>query len=524
MTKLLGLRRPGLAILALALFTLTALIAWRATALIAERAQRLAGAQTSTGAAAVYVGNYIARTVDAADLIADDIRTYVTASGGLGRMDPALLQQRLAAKVAGTSVDDNILVVDAQGRTVAVSEEGGSARRAVFTDRAWFQAHVNGAEDYLGPAVKSRVTDKVVYTYSEALRGAGGALEGIVAVGIAPTQPKPPEARAEGEPLAQLWTSDKRLIVASHMEFDAAGNPRPQQPPFAAVPPGPMGFLPVADRIAAFHKPEGHSLIATVTAQRSGVLAPWRNSVRDSAVLLGVAGLITALLAVTASRFANQDYRARLALEQSAGALSAAVAEKDLLLREIHHRVKNNLQITSSLIQLQSRKFADPNVRAAFDQTQQRLRSISLVHDVLYHENTSARVDMGVYLKELSEEIANGHGAAERGVSLTVDAEPVALSPGQVTPLGLVLAEVLTNAFKHAFPDGPGAITVTAREVERRIEVTVRDNGRGYDGAKGRDGSLGLMLISVLSRQLGGTSTFEKDGGTLFRLVFPRKG
>jgi two-component sensor histidine kinase len=245
--------------------------------------------------------------------------------------------------------------------------------------------------------------------------------------------------------------------------------------------------------------------------------------VRDSVILLGVAALITGLLAYTASRFADQDYRARVALEQSAGALSAAVAEKDLLLREIHHRVKNNLQITSSLIQLQSRQFSDPEVRRAFDQTQQRLRSISLVHDVLYHENTAARVDVGVYLRELTEEIAKGHGAVERGISVEVRAEPFALPPGQVTPLGLCLAEVLTNVFKHAFPGGGGAIAVLAKEAAGEVEVVVRDDGRGFDGASQREGSLGLMLISVLSRQLGGRFSFENAGGTTFRLTFPKR-
>jgi two-component sensor histidine kinase len=363
----------------------------------------------------------------------------------------------------------------------------------------------------------------VVYTYSEALRGPDGALQGIVSVGIAPTQPKPLASRAPGEPLAQLWAGERRLIVASHMDFDPAGNPLPQPPPFRATPEGQMGFLPGGDVLTAFHKPDGSGLVATVTVRPTEVLAPWRKAVGDSAILLGVAAVITGLLAFTASRLADQDYQARVALEQSASALSAAVAEKDLLLREIHHRVKNNLQITSSLIQLQARKFRDPEVRHAFDQTQQRLRSISLVHDVLYHENTAARVDVGVYLRELTEEIATGHGAVERGISVEVRTEPFALPPGQVTPLGLCLAEVLTNVFKHAFPEGGGAIALLAKAADGEIEVIVRDNGQGFDGTTQREGSLGLMLISVLSRQLNGRFSFENAGGTTFRLVFPQK-
>jgi hypothetical protein len=242
MTKLLGLRRPGWAILALALFALTALTAWRAQALYADRAQRLANAQTSTATAAVYVGNYIARTVDAADLLADDVRAHIVAQGGLGAVDRRELQRRLAARAAETSVHDNLLVVDASGRAVASSE--GELPAVTFADRAWFQAHRAGADTYLGPAVRSRVTKAVVYTYSEILLGPDGAFQGAVSVGIAPTQPRPLASRRAGESLAQLWADERRLIVASHMDFDAAGNPLPQAAPFAALPPGPVGFLP----------------------------------------------------------------------------------------------------------------------------------------------------------------------------------------------------------------------------------------------------------------------------------------
>jgi two-component sensor histidine kinase len=334
------------------------------------------------------------------------------------------------------------------------------------------------------------------------------------------------EARRPGEPLAQLWTSGGRLIVASHMDFAPDGSSLPQPPPFTQAPKGPAGSLSRGPRdILAFATAESGALVATVRLPREEVLAPWRKDARDSLILLALGGLVLMVLASIAARYADQDYRARLELEQSAAALSAALGEKDILLREIHHRVKNNLQITSSLIQLQSRSFQDPAVRAAFDQTQQRLRSISLVHDVLYHENTAARVDAAVYLRELTEEIATANGAEERGISVEVDAESIVLSPGQVTPLGLCLAEVLTNAFKHAFPEGrAGSILVRAREAGGEIELLVRDDGEGFEGEPDRKGSLGLMLISVLARQIGGAFSFSSEGGTLFRLAFPRKG
>ena len=526
MTRLLRLRGPGIAIYALAAFALAAVMLWRGYTLHGERAQRVAAAQATTATAAVYVGNYIARTVDAADLLVDDVREYVSDRGGLSGTPPNELQAHLSARADSTSIDDYLLVVDPRGQVVAFSGDRAPPPTG-FAGRAWFRAHsLGGADSFLGPAVKSRLADQVVYTYSEALRAPDGALQGVIVAGVVPTQPKPWSARRPGEPLAQLWTTQGRLITASHMEFAPDGSSVPQSPPFVAPPGGPMGFLATGSRgIVAYSTATGRPLVATVSLPQQEVLAPWRDEVRDSLILLALGGLVLAVLASIAARYADQDYRARLELEQTAGALSAAVGEKDILLREIHHRVKNNLQITSSLIQLQSRAFEDPEVRAAFDQTQQRLRSISLVHDVLYHENTAARVDAAVYLRELTEEIATANGAAERGISVRVEAQSIVLSPGQVTPLGLCLAEVLTNAFKHAFPDGrPGSILVRAREAEGEIELVVRDDGEGFEGEPARKGSLGLMLISVLARQIGGAFSFSSDGGTVFRLTFPRKG
>ena len=524
MTRTPSFRRPGYAILALTAFALVTLTAWRGYALVAARTQTLEMAQTTTATAAVYVGNYIARTVDAADLLADEAEDYIREEGGVERVSPDALQQRLTALVEATSIDDNLVVIDQEGRAVASSANRVGANLS-FADREWFRAHkLGGKTSYLGPAVKSRVTGNVVYTHSQALRSPDGTFEGAVSVGIAPTQPKPVAARGVGEPLAQVWTTDDhRFVLANHMDFDVRGNPRPQSAPFSTAPHGPAGFLDAGEEeIVAFASATGRPLVATVALSRAEALAAWRKGAQESLALLAAIALVMGALAFAAARFADQDHRARLQLERTADELSAALDDKDLLLKEIHHRVKNNLQITSSLIQLQARSFQDPQVRAAFNQTQQRLRSISLLHDVLYNEDASARTDMSVYLTELTREVATAHGADARGITVTVEADPIRLSPAQVTPLGLSLSEVLTNAFKHAFPEGrPGAIVVQARQQGDEVEVTVRDDGAGFEGTPGRSGSLGLTLISVLTRQLRGAYSFTSNGGAVFRLTFP---
>jgi hypothetical protein len=261
-----------------------------------------------------------------------------------------------------------MVVVDRNGRAVA-SSEGGATSSLSFADRDWFRAHKSGERDvYLGPAVKSRITGDVVYTHSQAIRAPDGTFLGAVSVGIAPTPPKPVAERRPGEPLAQVWTTDdRRFVLASHIDFDRNGNPKAQSAPFETAPQGSAGYIPAGENdIVAFASATGRPLVATVTLPRAEALAGWRRSLHESLLLLTTSALIIGVLAFAAARFADQDHRARIQLERTAGDLSAALDDKDLLLKEIHHRVKNNLQITSSLIQLQARSFRDPQVRAAY--------------------------------------------------------------------------------------------------------------------------------------------------------------
>jgi two-component sensor histidine kinase len=215
-----------------------------------------------------------------------------------------------------------------------------------------------------------------------------------------------------------------------------------------------------------------------------------------------------------------RDARARKALEDSATALSLAVTQRDTLLREIHHRVKNNLQVTSSLIEMQAHQFDDDAVRVAFKRTQQRLYAIGMVHDVLYGEQGVSIVDMREYLTRLCNEVARANGTRERKIAMTLDFAPISLPAEQATSLGLCVSEVLVNAFKHAFPEtGGGEISVHLHNLGERVELAVHDNGFGMAPVEGGR-SLGMRLIRAFASQLGAEFTFESDGGTTFRLNF----
>ncbi|MCW5889537.1 MAG: hypothetical protein KIT14_03200 [bacterium] len=205
--------------------------------------------------------------------------------------------------------------------------------------------------------------------------------------------------------------------------------------------------------------------------------------------------------------------------------LSAAKEQAEVLLTEIHHRVKNNLQVISSLLSLQSRALPSPEARSLFTDSQNRVRSMALVHEKLYQSQDLARVDFGAYARELVSHLAKVYQRDAGAVRVRVDAGAVALPIEQAVPCGLIVSELLSNALKYAFPDGrAGCVEVTlAQEPDGRHRLAVRDDGvglpTGFDVRTGR--TLGLRIVATLTDQLGGALTATTDGGTAFVLTLP---
>ena len=204
--------------------------------------------------------------------------------------------------------------------------------------------------------------------------------------------------------------------------------------------------------------------------------------------------------------------------------LQASLQEKEVLLQEIHHRVKNNLQIVSSLLNLQARAVNDPHLRALLHDSRQRLQAMALIHEALYQAHDLALVPFGTYVRQLTAQLFRAYGGEARRIRLTVHADPLDLEIDKATPCGLILHELLANAFTHAFPDGrPGTIDVALRRATHDLTLSVKDTGIGMPHAlKGQHpGSLGLKLIGMLTNQLGGTVVLAQEGGTAFTLTVP---
>ena len=203
--------------------------------------------------------------------------------------------------------------------------------------------------------------------------------------------------------------------------------------------------------------------------------------------------------------------------------LKASLHEKELLLKEVHHRVKNNLQVISSLISLQAEELKDPAARAAFRESRQRVRSMALIHENLYQSQNLASIRFRDYIETVTKELRRSFRCD--GVTFSLDVEAIHLGIDTAVPCGLIINELLTNALKHAFPDHrTGTIALGLhRLAPGKLRLAVEDNGVGFpEGVDFRSlTSMGMTLVISLAQQIEGTLVMERKGGTRFTVEFP---
>lgn len=206
--------------------------------------------------------------------------------------------------------------------------------------------------------------------------------------------------------------------------------------------------------------------------------------------------------------------------------LKNSLREKDVLLKELHHRVKNNLQVISSLVSLQADAHANPSLRDLFENVQDQVRTMALVHEKLYQNEDIGHVEFADYARSLLQYLWRAHGTVASDVKLTLDLQPVSLTVEAAVPCGLMLNELASNSLKHAFrgrSDGEVCVSLHS-EPDGRVRLCVGDNGvgmpAGLDWRKSQ--SFGLRLVQMLAGQLNGTVEMRTDGGTKFEVIFER--
>jgi PAS domain S-box-containing protein len=212
--------------------------------------------------------------------------------------------------------------------------------------------------------------------------------------------------------------------------------------------------------------------------------------------------------------------------KESEAKLQASLKEKELLLKEIYHRVKNNLQVVYSLLNLQSRKVSDPVALSVLRDSQNRVRAMALVHEKLYKSDDLTRIDLADYIRSLAYSLLETYHSGSSHIALRLEIEPYSLDIETALPCGLILTELMSNSLKYAFPGGrPGEITITSSlRTDRQVCLQVRDNGIGLsnDFDLGRVSSLGLSLVQNLTKQIKGEVTIlPRPVGSAFQITFP---
>lgn len=209
--------------------------------------------------------------------------------------------------------------------------------------------------------------------------------------------------------------------------------------------------------------------------------------------------------------FAIRDIAGRkLAEEQVRGSLE----EKEVMLKEIHHRVKNNLQVISSLLSLQSEFFPDDNVRKVLRDSQNRVRSMAIIHQRLYQSSNLAEINFAGYIEELLAQLSRSYGAAGKNLTLTSTAEDIFLGVDKAIPCGIIINELVSNALKYAFPDGRGGtVTVEFSQHDQEISLAVVDDGVGMPESLDYQSteSLGLRLVNMLVEQVAGKLSMARN-------------
>lgn len=221
-------------------------------------------------------------------------------------------------------------------------------------------------------------------------------------------------------------------------------------------------------------------------------------------------------------------------LKETEEKLKASLHDKDLLLKEVHHRVKNNLQVISSIFSLQSRATQEEKVLGILEESQNRLRTMAIVHEKLYQSKNLSKIDFLDYIKSLANNLFASYNISQNLVHLHLNVEPLFLNLDTATPCGLLVNEMLSNALKHGFPNGQSGeiwlevfreVSSEAASIEShrdRYVLRVRDTGIGLpeDLEIARSSSLGLRLVRSLTRQLRGTLDMYNENGAVFQVTF----
>ncbi len=519
---------------------------------------------------AVLASSYERTLIDQSQNILDN----VAGDPSVGAPDPGDAARQACDKLLHTAIEPNpiyaSLVLFGRDGSVRCSSDATHADINV-ADQDWFVEVMRARTTFLSGLVEAHGSKPSAIVLARPLPNPGANVEGVLALDINLAKLRPLE-RFQGLPTGGVIDLlDRHGAVLTGLEYPLENNERgmPDRPiaelidgkrliavdakgrdgvgRFYAVTPMRAGALYI---LVGLPRPEATGwLRQDLPIQLTGILAMWAAGVL--AAWLGTRVIVTRWterLTDTAKEMSMGDLsvRADLAgapieirrvgdtlgemaarLEAQRRDLQAAVDEKDTLLREIHHRVKNNLQTVISLLNLQTKGIRLESARLALQQLKMRIQTLGLVHRHLYESDNLKTVDLKTFLGELCRLLQDGSGAPYWRVRVDLDIAPVSLQIERAIPLALLVTELATNSFKHAFPNGRvGTIGVKLTAEDDIILLTVADDGVGTppppaENSGDERSGLGLVLTQALAKQLGGTLATSGPPGTATILSFP---
>jgi two-component system, sensor histidine kinase PdtaS len=391
---------------------------------------------------------------------------------------------------------------------------------------------------FIAAVQRDRYTAEPTFVASRRLERPDGSFRGFVTVTVSPQPFLKALRRAEAFP-ASLMRADGVSLIATPARADAEGTL--DRNFSAAATASPSGVyrdndLDGEERLVVFEKLEPFALYARVDVALNPITDAWFRNRFPAYALIGLASLLSILtwhwVALSRTRKAEVSVqtleRVRLGLEERINAhtdslrranqrLAEAVADKEVLYREVHHRVKNNLQVVSSLLQLQSARLA-PDVRRPFEESLTRISAMSLVHEILYRSDQPSRIDFARYLGALAEAVISRRGLAGR-VSTNLESEPILMDLDRAVPLALLVNELIGYIVDHAFPqDRAGSLGLRLSRDPTGAQLAILHDG--LESTHMPTG-FGLLLVDALSGQIGASVLPQHGVRNGFLLIVP---
>lgn len=423
---------------------------------------------------------------------------------------------RLASELP---IADSAWVYDADG-TVRTTNYQLPPGEFNISDRAYYSALRDGAASFISPLIWGRLRPQPIVAVSRRITDQSGNFAGGVQISLKASYFTDfyHNLSPRNGAIFAIYKDDGGLVIRSTLPPGQETFPKPSslQANLARGPTGTFTAIATLDkveRLYSYRRMDGYPLVVTTGLPVTQVFAGWRERTLRNGIIAAV--MLAAFLALTTKLTATLRREALLR-----GRAEELLADKEMLFREIHHRVKNNLQIIASFLTMQAVHSRDPATTAAFEEALSRLQSMGLLHQILYEQNEATEVSMGSYLRALADSVGQTFGADQRGIHIQVAPSEAKLPLDLAVPLALLANEALTNALKHAFLPGQGGnVTVELAHQDGGMAFSLADDGNGM-AASAKPG-LGMTILSALTRQLGGTLTWASESGTRLTLTFP---